>query len=292
VPLRDTASIGERSKTLATVEKMYETFLRAEIDRSSLVLAIGGGLVCDVAGYAASTYLRGLRFGFVPTTLLAQVDASVGGKNGVNFKNYKNLVGTFTQPSFVLCDFSLLKTLSGPELRNGFAEAIKTAAIGDANLFSFFEAAWMEALSLDHGVIERIVYDSLSVKTRIVSLDEKEKGERRKLNFGHTIGHALESLGRLRHGEGVSIGMVAAATLSARRGLIPESDVERLRTLLERFGLPVTAHVDATAVREALRKDKKRENEEIHFVLLDGIGRARVAPVKVSELDGMLHDLC
>ena len=220
--------IGERSKTLATVERIYEAFLQYEIDRSSFVVAIGGGLVCDVAGYAASTYLRGLRFGFVPTTLLAQVDASVGGKNGVNFKGYKNLVGTFTQPLFVLCDFALLKTLPEPELKNGFAEAIKTAAIGDAHLFSFLETAWKGALSLEPDVIERIVYDCLTVKSRIVSFDEREKGERRKLNFGHTVGHALEKVNHLRHGEAVSLGMVAAAKLSARRGFLTEDDVERL----------------------------------------------------------------
>jgi 3-dehydroquinate synthase len=283
--------VGERSKTLATVNRLYEAFLRDEVDRSSLVVAVGGGLVCDVAGYAASTYLRGLRFGFAPTTLLAQVDAGVGGKNGVNFKGYKNLVGTFTQPQFVLCDFSVLRTLPKPELKNGFAEAIKTAAVGDAQLFSFLETAWNAALSLEADAIERIVYDCLVLKSRIVSLDEKEKGERRKLNFGHTVGHALEKVNHLRHGEAVSLGMVAAARLSARRGLLSNNDAERIEALLRKFDLPVKTHVDAGPVREALRRDKKRENEEIHFVLLDGIGNARVEPVGIRELDEVLHDL-
>ena len=283
--------IGEPSKTLATVEKIYEALLRYEIDRSSFVVAIGGGLVCDVAAYAASTYLRGLRFGFVPTTLLAQVDASVGGKNGVNFKGYKNLVGTFTQPLFVLCDFALLKTLPEPELKNGFAEAIKTAAIGDAHLFSFLETAWKGALSLEGDVIERIVYDCLTVKSRIVSFDEREKGERRKLNFGHTVGHALEKVNHLRHGEAVSLGMVAAAKVSVRRGLLTQNDLERIEGLLGRFDLPVKTHVNADLVRDALRKDKKREDEEIYFVLLDGIGNARVAPVGIDELDEVFNDL-
>jgi 3-dehydroquinate synthase len=282
---------GERSKTLATVNRLYEAFLQHEVDRSSLVVAVGGGLVCDVAGYAASTYLRGLRFGFVPTTLLAQVDASVGGKNGVNFKGYKNLVGTFTQPRFVLCDFSLLRTLPAPELKNGFAEAIKTAAVSDAQLFSFLEATWKGALSLEPGPIERIIYDCLALKSRIVSLDEKEKGERRKLNFGHTVGHALEKVNHLRHGEAVSLGMVAAAKLSTRRGLLSRNDAGRIEDLLRKFDLPVKTHADAGPVREALRKDKKRENEEIHFVLLDGIGNARVEPVEIHELDEVLHDL-
>ena len=284
--------IGERSKTLTTVERIYEALLHYEVDRSSFVVAVGGGLVCDVAGYAASTYLRGLRFGFVPTTLLAQVDASVGGKNGINFKGYKNLVGTFTQPHFALCDFALLKTLPEPELKNGFAEVIKTAAVGDAALFSFLETAWNGALSLEPDVIERIVYDCLAVKSRIVSLDETEKGERRKLNFGHTVGHALEKTNRLRHGEAVAVGMIAAAKLSGRRGLLAKNDVERLLALLSKFDLPVKTHADADLVRDALRKDKKRENEEIHFVLLDGIGSARVMPVRIDELNEVLNDLC
>jgi 3-dehydroquinate synthase len=283
--------IGERSKTLATVEKIYEAFLRHEVDRSSFVVAIGGGLVCDVAGYAASTYMRGLQFGFVPTTLLAQVDASVGGKNGVNFKGYKNLVGTFTQPRFVLCDFSVLRTLPAPELKNGFAEAIKTAAVGDAELFSFLEATWKGALSLEPDVIEHIVHGCLALKSSIVSLDETEKGERRKLNFGHTVGHALEKVNRLRHGEAVSLGMVAAARLSARRGLLPKSDAKRIEALLSTFDLPVKTHMEAGPVSEALRKDKKRQNEEIHVVLLDGIGNARVVPVGFRELDEVLDDL-
>jgi 3-dehydroquinate synthase len=219
------------------------------------------------------------------------VDASVGGKNGVNFKGYKNLVGTFTQPQFVLCDFSVLRTLPAPELKNGFAEAIKTAAVGDAQLFSFLEATWKGALSLEPDLIERIVYDCLALKSRIVALDETEKGERRKLNFGHTVGHALEKVNRLRHGEAVSLGMVAAARLSARRGLLSRNDAGRIEALLSKFELPVRTHMDANLVRDALRRDKKRENEEIHFVLLDGIGNARVMPIGIHELDEVLNDL-
>jgi 3-dehydroquinate synthase len=284
--------IGEISKTLATVERVYKAFLRNDVDRSTLVIAIGGGLVCDVAGYAASTYMRGLPFGFVPTTLLAQVDASIGGKNGVNFKAYKNLIGTFTQPHFVLCDFAFLKTLPKPELKNGFAEVIKTAAIGDAALFSFLETAWEAALALEPDVIERIVYGCVNVKSRIVSSDEREKGERRKLNFGHTFGHAFEKVNRLRHGEAVGIGMIAAARLSARRALLSKNDVGRIEALLRKFDLPVKTHVNADRVRDALRKDKKRANAEIFFVMLDGIGNAQVMPVAMHELDEVLHDLC
>jgi 3-dehydroquinate synthase len=282
---------GEKSKTLETVERLYEAVLAHEIDRSSLIVAIGGGIVCDVAGFAASTYLRGLSFGFVPTTLLAQVDAGVGGKNGVNFNGYKNLVGTFTQPSFVLCDPALLRTLPEAEVKNGFAEAIKQAAIGDEALFVYLEEQCHKALALDPAVVGHIVHTSLAIKRKIVLADEREQGERRKLNFGHTVGHALETVGLLRHGEAVSIGMVAAARLSVKSGLLREEDARRIEVLLRRFGLPVSTEMNADLVRHALRKDKKRHNDHIHFVLLDGIGSAKVVPVRIGELDGILDDL-
>jgi 3-dehydroquinate synthase len=284
--------VGEESKTLKTVHEVYEEFLRLEVDRSSFVLGVGGGIVCDVAGFAASTYLRGLRFGFVPTTVLAQVDASVGGKNGVNLRGYKNLVGTFSQPVFVLCNMELLKTLPLVEIRNGFAEVIKQAAIGDGELFAFLEQTRQKALSLEPEAMERIVHDSLNVKSGIVSQDEKEAGERRKLNFGHTLGHALEKAYKVRHGEAVSVGMAAAARLSVARGLLPENDLRRLEDLLIDYGLPVKMQIEGNLVLDGLRKDKKREDETIRFVLLDAIGSAKIVPIRISELEGVIVDLC
>jgi 3-dehydroquinate synthase len=285
---------GEALKNLTTVQDVYTSFLRNDVDRSTSVVAIGGGIVCDVAGFAASTYLRGLPFGFVPTTLLAQVDASVGGKNGVNLDGYKNLIGTFSQPAFVLCDTDLLTTLPREELINGFAEVVKQAAIADPALFAFLEANVAGALALDGWVIEWVVHRCLEIKTAIVSRDEKEAGERRKLNFGHTLGHALEKVHHLRHGEAVSSGMVAAARLSAARGLLSDDGVERLEALLRCFGLPVRVPVpcDTAAVFEALKKDKKREGDRIHFVLLDAIGRARVEALTLAEIEGVTDDLC
>ncbi len=283
--------VGEEAKTLETVESVYDAFLKLGLDRASMIVAIGGGIVCDVAGFAASTYLRGLPFGFVPTTLLAQVDASVGGKNGVNLHGYKNLVGTFTQPAFVLCDPGLLATLSPEEVRNGFAEVIKQAAIGDNALFSFLETGREEALSLDPAAIDRIVYDCLNVKTAIVSRDELETGERRKLNFGHTLGHAVEKVHGLKHGEAVSIGMVAAARLSVKMGLLTTDAAGRLEALLKAFGLPVATDLDRGLVYDALKKDKKRVREEILFVLLDSMGSARVAPVGIEDIEGVIDGL-
>jgi 3-dehydroquinate synthase len=283
--------IGEGAKTLKTAEAVYEAFLSHGVDRASMVVAVGGGIVCDVAGFAASTYLRGLPFGFVPTTLLAQVDASVGGKNGVNLHGYKNLVGTFAQPAIVLCDPDLLRTLPATEVRNGFAEVIKQAAIGDGALFSFLETAREKALSLDPAAIDRIVYDCLRVKTAIVSQDELERGQRRKLNFGHTLGHAVEKVHGLRHGEAVSIGMTAAARLSVKKGLLALDEAARLEALLRAFGLPVSIDLDRDLVCDALKKDKKRAGDAILFVLLDNIGSARVVPIGIDEIEGVIDDL-
>ncbi len=283
---------GEESKTLKTVEWIYERFLELEIDRSSSIIGIGGGIVCDIAGFAASTYNRGIHFGFVPTTLLAQVDASIGGKNGVNFRRYKNLIGTFNQPEFVICDFNLLKTLPKSELKNGFAEVIKHGLIGDAELFSFLERHGKEILDLKYESVERVVLDSLNVKARIVAMDELEKDERRKLNFGHTIGHAIEKVTGIRHGEAVSIGIVAAAKLSQNKGMLTIGEAKRIEKVLKEFGLPLEIKADKGSIIDAIRKDKKRTGDDVHFVLLEGIGNAKVIPVKIRELEEVMDDLC
>ena len=282
---------GERNKTLETVAKIYGRFLELGLDRSSCVLGIGGGIVCDIAGFASSTYLRGLHFGFVPTTLLAQVDASIGGKNGVNFKGYKNLIGTFRQPEFVLCDFGLLKTLPQTELSNGFSEVIKHAAIADAKLFSYLEKHADAALSLDGAVMEKTVYDSLRIKAAVVRKDETEKGMRRILNFGHTLGHAVENTVGLRHGEAVAIGMAAAARLSEEKGLLAAKDRERLESLILAYKLPASLKGNKSAILDAMEKDKKREGNTMHFVLLEGIGKAKVADVSLAELERAVDGL-
>lgn len=282
---------GERSKTLNTVETIYKKFLDFELDRSACVVAIGGGLVCDVAGFAASTYLRGIEFGFVPTTLLAQVDASVGGKNGVNFQGYKNIIGTFNQPEFVLADFSLLKTLEKQYLGCGFAEAIKHGAIADSSLFAFMEEHADDIKNLESTSIERIVNDSIVIKSAIVNKDEKEKGERRKLNFGHTFGHAIEKTLGLPHGEAVSIGMVVAANLSQKLGGLADSNAERLIKLLARFDLPVKIDADKQDIKDAIRKDKKRYGDSIKFVLISDIGKSFIQDVTLKELEAVVDEL-
>jgi len=285
-----TIGTGEGIKTLDTVARIYAELVEIEADRSAWILGIGGGIVCDVAGFVASTYLRGIRFGFVASTLLAQVDASVGGKNGVNFGGYKNMVGTFNQPGFVICDPALLHTLPEAQLQCGFAEIVKHALIADAGMFDALEKDAARALALDTGVIERLVYESVVIKSAVVNRDEKEAGERRKLNFGHTFGHAIEKVTGVPHGQAVSIGMVLAAHLSQRRGLITAGETDRMRALLRQLNLPVRMAFEREAVLEALGKDKKREGDHVHFVLLEGIGRAVIEPIPLAELRAVLAD--
>ncbi|MFH1227896.1 MAG: 3-dehydroquinate synthase [Planctomycetota bacterium] len=282
---------GEQSKTLDTAANIYKKFLELEVDRTSFVVGIGGGIVCDVTGFAASTYMRGIRFGFVPTTLLAQADASIGGKNGVNFMRYKNIIGAFNQPQFVLCDFRLLKTLQMRELKCGFAEIIKHAAIGDSALFAYLEKNRARLLSLPKDVIEKVLYNSVSVKAKIVSIDETEQSERRKLNFGHTFGHAIEKTAHIPHGEAISIGMTVAAKLSVFKGLLTKEDAHRIEALLRALDLPTRITADKNAVVDAIKKDKKRYGAKINFALLEGIGKAKIVGIKLTELESVANDL-
>jgi len=283
--------LGEKHKTLETLSLIFEKLIEYEADRSTFILAVGGGIVCDVAGFAASVFMRGLRFGFVPTTLLSQVDASVGGKNGVNFKGYKNMIGVFSQPDFVIIDTSVLATLDKREFRSGFAEIVKAAAIKDNLLFAYLEDQAEEALRNDRAVMEKLILDSVQIKSLVVETDEKEKGERKKLNFGHTFAHALEKNTGILHGEAVSIGMVLAANLSVRQGLLPSSEPDRLVRLLGRLGLPVNTKTDYHALVASMKKDKKREGDFVHMVLLNRIGNAIIEKISYSQLETFAYDL-
>lgn len=279
---------GEKIKSLDTVRDILAELMEMGADRGTFILGIGGGIVCDIAGFAASIYLRGLRFGFISTTLLSQVDASVGGKNGVNFDGYKNMVGVFSQPDFVICDPDLLKTLPVKELLNGCAEIVKHGAIAGRDLFAYLEEHYKGIFDLDSKVIEKVVYDSVIIKSEVVNRDEREKGERRKLNFGHTIGHALEKVTGVAHGEAVSMGMVVATRLSEQKGLLTREDRIRIESLLANMKLPTEISADPEKLFEAMTKDKKREGDSIHFVLLNGIGEAVVEEMSVEELKALL----
>jgi len=282
---------SEKTKSLTTVESLYSHFLEHGADRSTFVVGVGGGVVCDIAGFAAATYMRGLRYGFVATTLLAQVDASVGGKNGVNFQGYKNLVGVFRQPEFVLCDLTMLETLPETELISGMGEVVKHALIADAPLFDFLEQNSRGALGLDLNVIQRMVIDSVRIKSTVVAEDETEKGMRRVLNFGHTVGHALEKLTRIQHGAAVSVGMVVACRISMLKGYLPSEDVQRVERLLQGLSLPISTSETIEHIMDAIRKDKKRVSDHIHFVLLKRIGEATVEEIPLVELKAMISEV-
>ncbi len=279
-----TIGLGEKNKTLATIESIFDQLISLEADRTTFITGIGGGIVGDITGFAASTYMRGLRFGFVASTLLAQVDATVGGKNGVNFRGYKNMMGVFSQPEFVIADIGLLKTLPSDQIACGLAEIIKHACIKDSDYFDYIENHCDEISHLDPKVMHKLVYDSVVIKADVVNQDEREAGERRKLNFGHTIGHALEKTIGISHGTAVSVGSVMAAQLSHQRGLLSKEEVERIKTLITRLNLPTSIDFDYSAVFDALGKDKKRESERIKFVLLEKIGQAVVKDISIEEL--------
>jgi 3-dehydroquinate synthase len=212
----------------------------------------------------------------------------VGGKNGVNFDGYKNMVGVFNQPDFVICDPDLLETLPERELLNGCAEVVKHGAIADRDLFSYLEKNYKGIFDLEREVIEKIVYDSVIIKSEVVNRDEREKGERRKLNFGHTIGHAIEKVTGAAHGEAVSVGMVVAAGLSEQKGLLSREDRIRIESLLANLKLPTEISADPEKLFDAMTKDKKREGDSIHFVLLKGIGHAVMEDISIKELKAFL----
>ncbi len=284
-----TIGTGEGIKTLATVEKILLDLLKYDCDRSSFIVGIGGGIVTDITGFAASIFLRGVNFGFVSTSLLSQVDASVGGKNGVNLESYKNMIGVFNQPEFVICDIDLLKTLPKTEISNGLAEIVKHALIYDPGMFSFLEENKQKALDLEHDTIFKLVADSVKIKSQVVQQDEKEAGERRKLNFGHTIGHAIEKIERAGHGRAVSMGMMAAALFSQQRKMIGSSDVMRIKTLLNELHLPTDLDYAAQDIINGAQKDKKKQGQDLFYVFLEQIGKARVEKISFEQMNTFIN---
>lgn len=279
---------GEASKNLLSVSEIYRWLLDAGADRSSFVVGIGGGVVCDIAGFVASTYMRGIEFGFVATSLLAQVDASVGGKNGVDLDGYKNIVGTFNQPRFVICDISMLKTLPSVELSNGLAEMVKHTLIADAADFAFMEENIERLMGCDVEVITYLLAKSVHIKASIVSADEQEKGERKKLNLGHTWGHAVEKISGLPHGQSVSIGLEFAARLSTEKGLLEKRDYMRLMNLLRELQLPICTSINPLRIFEALTKDKKKVDNSVDFILMKRIGNVVIERLELNEIKSFL----
>jgi 3-dehydroquinate synthase len=277
---------GEGSKKLEIIENLASQLLDAGIDRTGFVLAIGGGVVCDVAGFLASIYMRGIRCGYVSSTLLAQVDASTGGKNGVNLSGTKNMLGTIRQPEFVICDPAMLQTLPEMEYLSGLAELIKTAVIGDKELFRIIEQGFDEIISRNPGMLATLVTKSVRFKGLVVSNDERETGQRRILNFGHTFGHAIELQNMVKHGFAVASGMVLATEFSFEKGYITREEKDRILDLLTRFKLSDRIDLTDERMEELVLRDKKKTGTDIHFVFTKGIGKATVEKVPVGEVLG------
>jgi 3-dehydroquinate synthase len=268
---------GEEYKTLSYVEKVYDAAVQERLERNSVMVALGGGVIGDLTGFAASSYLRGVHFVQVPTTLLAQVDSAVGGKVGVNHREGKNLIGAFYQPALVITDLLTLKTLAEREYRAGLAEVIKHALIMDPGLYQLLSSHVAEVKNREPAVLEEVVLQACAVKLRVVEKDEREQGLRAILNYGHTIGHALEAesgYGVFRHGEAVAIGMAGASLLSETLGFCPAGLHKETVAILERYGLPVAIPREYTA--EALYRrmflDKKVQRKKVRFVLPRKIG--------------------
>ncbi|MEY4917181.1 MAG: 3-dehydroquinate synthase [Verrucomicrobiota bacterium] len=278
-PTLITVSAGEKSKSLLFVEKCFDELARHRFERKSFIVALGGGVVGDLAGFVAATYLRGIPFVQVPTSLLAQVDSSVGGKTGVNLKAGKNLVGAFYQPRLVLCDLDTLKTLPRREYVSGLAEVIKYGVIYDANLFAQLERDLPKLLKRDAATLAAVIARCCEIKADVVGQDETESGLRAILNFGHTIGHAIENsfgYGKFLHGEAISIGQVAAAKLSQQILGLPAGDAARIKKLFVRAGLPVKLKLTPSARKKlfsAMLLDKKVSDGEVKFVLAQKIGK-------------------
>lgn len=281
--------LGEQAKSLITLDEIYRRLIELGADRSTFILGIGGGIVTDIAGFVASTYMRGVSFGFITTTLLGSVDASVGGKNGVNIGGFKNMVGSFSQPEFVICDVALLRTLPDREFRAGLAEVIKTAILGDSELFNVLEQSSFESLREDDSRLEDVILRSIRVKASVVAEDEREGGRRRILNLGHTIAHAIEKCtSKFSHGEAVAIGLHHITRVALSQGLISANDAERIIALIERYGFDTTLPITHKQLLDAIKADKKRSGNTLHLILPTAVGAVEDKVMSFDELNTIL----
>lgn len=287
---------GEKAKTLTTVSRLYDAFNDNALDRSSTIVALGGGTIGDIAGFAAATYLRGLNVIQVPTTLLAQVDSAIGGKTGVNLPSGKNLVGAFHSPSAVLCDPDVLGSLPRREFRSGLYEVIKYGVIAAPSLLETITRDATAIFDCRADVLTALIAECCGIKTAVVMADERESGPRRALNFGHTIGHALEAVTRyrrFRHGEAIGYGMLAAAEISRQRRLMSESDLNRLREAIRALGpLPAVTDLRIKDALAAVTLDKKVLGGRLHFVAAKGLGATEsISDVTTDELKDALRSI-
>lgn len=280
---------GEENKQQAIVDNIIDQLIKLQADRQTFIIGLGGGVITDMAGYAASVYMRGVKFAFVPTTILAMVDAALGGKNGVDVGIYKNLVGVIRHPEFLLYDYSFLKTLPGEEWINGFAEIIKHACIKDKEMFGLLEDNSLEEFKNSPGKIAELIKRNVEIKYNVVANDEFETGERKLLNFGHTVGHAIENIYKIPHGNAVSIGMVAACKISETLNGFPASESQRVTDILKKFNLPASYQFDKEKIWEVLLMDKKRSGDAMNFILLNKIGDGIVKQVPLNKLKDLIN---
>jgi len=281
---------GEDSKSVAEVENICQKLVEMEATRETLLVGVGGGVVTDIAGFVAAVYMRGIDCVFVPTTLLAMIDASIGGKNGVNLGLHKNMTGTIRQPQAIYFDISFLQTLPDEEWSNGFAEVIKYACIFDRALFEKLEKRDTTHFITSRTALKSLVQRCVDWKNKTVVNDEKETGERKLLNFGHTTGHAIETLYHLSHGQAVAVGMVIAAYLGEQQGISKEQVSSRLATLLTRYGLPTTTQYKTQELMSLLRTDKKRSGDDIQYILLEEIGRGIIKRLPFATIEEVLSE--
>ncbi|MDY7031022.1 MAG: 3-dehydroquinate synthase [Thermodesulfobacteriota bacterium] len=283
---------GEETKSLEWAGVLYDRLISMKTDRKSALIALGGGVIGDITGFVAATFLRGVPYIQVPTTLLAQVDSSVGGKTGVNHPKGKNLIGAFYQPKLVLIDVKTLETLERSELTSGFAEVIKYGIIWDSDLFQYLADTMDKILRLDQKSVTEVVKRCCSIKAKVVQEDERESGLRSILNFGHTIGHAIEALTEYmnyKHGEAVAIGMIAAAKISVKMGACHESIFQRIKNLVQRAGLPTELpQYSKEEYMRVIELDKKAEKGRIKFVLTEDIGRVKFAHLSAKDISNYL----
>jgi 3-dehydroquinate synthase len=275
---------GESSKKMEVIESLAERLIEAGIDRTGFILGIGGGVVCDIAGFLASIYMRGIRCAYVSSSLLSQVDASTGGKNGVNLGGVKNILGCFRQPEFVICDPAMLQTLPEEEYFSGLAELIKTAIIGDEKLFEIIENNNEKILKRDTVLLSDLISRAVNFKAVVVSKDEKESGLRRILNFGHTYGHAIEAYKSFRHGYAVASGIELASRFSLSRRLITSPEYERIVALLKAFRLLRRHDIPDDQISRLVMRDKKKTGSDVYFIFIEKIGKAVAVNIPLSEV--------
>jgi 3-dehydroquinate synthase len=275
---------GEKSKNLAVIDGLVRKLLEIGIGRNGFLVGIGGGVVCDITGFLASVYMRGIGFGFVSTSLLSQIDASIGGKNGVNAGEVKNIIGTFNQPEFVICDPEMLKTLPDDEFLSGMAELVKAGFILDETLINEIEKNPEPLSKREPFLLTKLITMSVEIKAAIVARDEKETGIRKILNFGHTFGHAIEAETGLKHGFAVAAGMIIAADISVQLGILQQEERNRLFNLLNTLKLLVKYNVTTDQIKELISLDKKKSGEAVNFILLEKTGKAFVKSITIAQL--------